>query len=180
VVAESPSRSKSLNTLQKNHFELFGLSPRYALDPAELERAYLAVQQVVHPDRFAAAGESQRRLALQLAARVNEAHQVLREPSQRAGYLCKLAGVDVALENNTAMPRDFLMLQMEWRETLDEIQADPAGLAKLRAEARSKAVDTEMRLQSLIDEHHNFPAAADLTRQLVFIEKFLEDLSHRG
>jgi molecular chaperone HscB len=169
-----------LQALKKNYFDLLGLAKRYALDPAELERAYLALQQVVHPDRFAGAGDTQKRLALQLAGQVNQAHQVLKKPSSRAGYLCELAGVDVGLENNTSMPRDFLMLQMEWRETLEEAGQDAAGLAKLRAEAQSKAVDTQMRLQSLIDEEHNFTAAAGLTRQLVFIEKFLEDLSDRG
>jgi molecular chaperone HscB len=169
-----------VQALKKNYFDLLGLDQRFALDPADLERAYLRLQQVVHPDRYVGAGDTQRRLALQLAAQVNQAHQVLKKPSSRAGYLCELAGVDVGLENNTAMPRDFLMLQMEWRETLDEAGQDHAALVKLGAEAQSKAVDTQMRLQSLIDDEHNFTAAAGLTRQLVFIEKFLEDLSHRG
>jgi molecular chaperone HscB len=169
-----------LQALQKNYFDLLGLTKRFALDPADLERAYLSLQQVVHPDRFAGAGDTQRRLALQLAAQVNQAHRVLKSTASRAAYLCELAGVDVGLESNTSMPTEFLMLQMEWRETLDESRLDSAGLAKLRAEAQSKAVDTQMRLQSLIDDEHNFTAAAALTRQLVFIEKFLEDLSHRG
>lgn len=169
-----------MQALKKNYFDLLGLVKRYALDPTELERAYLSLQQVVHPDRFAGAGETQRRLALQLAAQVNQAHRVLKKPSSRAGYLCELAGVDVGLESNTAMPTDFLMLQMEWRETLDDARPGDTALVKLRAEAQSKAVDTEMRLQSLIDDELNFTAAAGLTRQLVFIEKFLEDLSHRG
>jgi molecular chaperone HscB len=167
-----------VQALQKNFFDLLGLDRRYALDPADLERAYLTLQQVVHPDRFAGGSDTQRRLALQLAAQVNQAHQVLKTPSSRAAYLCELAGADVELESNTSMPTDFLMLQMEWRETLDEARLDPDSLVKLRAEAQSKAVDTQMRLQCLIDDEHNFTAAAGLTRQLVFIEKFLEDLSH--
>jgi molecular chaperone HscB len=169
-----------LHALQKNYFDLLGLTKCYAIDPDNLERAYLAVQKVVHPDRFAGASEMQRRFALQLAAQVNQAHQILKKPSSRASYLCELAGVDLGLESNTSMPSDFLMLQMEWREALDDIGADPIGLVKLRAEAHSKAVDTQMRLQSLLDEEHNYAAAAGLTRQLIFIEKFLEDLNHRG
>ncbi len=183
VAALSPSRflsASGLHALQKNHFDLLGLAKCYAIDPGDLERAYLAVQKVVHPDRFAGASETQRRLALQLAAQVNLAHEVLKKPSRRASYLCELAGVDLGLESNTSMPTEFLMLQMAWRETLDDIGADPTGLVKLRAEAQSKAVDTQMRLQSLLDEEHNYAAAAGLTRQLIFIEKFLEDLNHRG
>lgn len=167
-----------MQALQKNYFELLGLVKRFALDPADLERAYLTLQKLVHPDQFAGAGDTQRRLALQVAAQVNQAHRILESPASRAAYLCELAGIDVGLESNTSMPAEFLMQQMEWRETLDESRLDSAGLAKLRAEAQSKAVDCQMRLQSLIDDEHNFTEAAGLTRQLVFIEKFLEDLSH--
>ncbi len=169
-----------MQALQKNYFELLGLPKRFALDPTDLERAYLTLQQVVHPDRFAGAGDTQRRLALQLAAQVNQAHRVLKSPASRAAYMCELEGVDVGLESNTSMPTEFLMLQMEWRETLDEPGLDSAGLVKLRAEAQSKAIDSQRRLQSLIDDEHDLTAAAGLTRQLVFIEKFLEDLSQRG
>ena len=40
-----------------DHFALFGLPPRFAIDEASLEQAYRRVQSQVHPDRFAAEGE---------------------------------------------------------------------------------------------------------------------------
>ena len=45
-----------------------------------------------------------------------KAYQTLRNPLKRARYLLSLHGVDTQEETNTAMPMDFLMQQMEWRE----------------------------------------------------------------
>ena len=73
----------------------------------------------MHPDRFASAGDAERRASMQWTTRVNEAYRTLRSPVQRARYLLELEGVDVAFETNTAMPPDFLMRQMELREALE-------------------------------------------------------------
>ena len=51
----------------RNHFELLGIAPSFALEPSVLESRYRELQGRVHPDRFAAAPEAERRLA-QLAA----------------------------------------------------------------------------------------------------------------
>ena len=148
------------------------------MDLALLERAYLALQQAVHPDRFASGSDVQKRLAIQMAAQANMAHKTLLAPASRAVYLCELGGADVGLENNTAMPTEFLVLQMQWRETFDEVRDDPAGLDTLRSEAVARASQAQAELTTLIDEQHDYRAAAAVTRQLVFIEKFLEDIRH--
>ena len=98
--------------LSQSHFELLGLPPTYALDSARLESRYRDLQGQVHPDRFAAATEADRRVALQWAARANEAYRTLRDPVDRARYLLGLKGFDTGEETNTAMPADFLMQQM--------------------------------------------------------------------
>jgi molecular chaperone HscB len=71
----------------RNHFELLGLPAQYAVDPARLEHGYRELQSQVHPDRFAAATEAERRVAMQWATRVNEAYRTLRNPLERARYL---------------------------------------------------------------------------------------------
>ena len=50
----------------QNHFELFGLPARFAVDAAALEARYRELQREVHPDRFAAAPELERRVSMQL------------------------------------------------------------------------------------------------------------------
>src|SRR6185369_16712339 len=99
--------------LQKNHFELLGLPIAFSVDPARLERGFRALQTQVHPDRFAAGTEAERRVAMQWATRANEAYRTLRDPVDRARYLLSLRGFDTGEETNTAMPADFLMQQME-------------------------------------------------------------------
>src|SRR6185369_10258809 len=120
----------------KNHFELLGLPARYAVDPTSLERGYRELQTRVHPDKFAAGSEPERRVAMQWATRANEAYRTLRNPVERARYLLSLKGYDTEEESNTAMPPDFLMQQMEWREAVAEARAagDTAALESLRAE----------------------------------------------
>src|SRR3954468_7010629 len=132
----SAAAGKAL-TSSGNHFELFGLQPAFALDVEALERAYREIQSQVHPDRFAHAGDAERRASLQWTTRVNESFQVLKHPVSRASHLLELHGVDVAFETNTAMPADFLMQQMELRETLEEAN-DSASLDALRKELRTE------------------------------------------
>ena len=74
----------------------------------------------MHPDRFAQAGDAERRASMQMTTRVNEAYRTLKSPVRRAQYLLELNGVDVGFETNTAMPREFLMEQMELRERLED------------------------------------------------------------
>src|SRR5688572_32104723 len=100
----------------RSHFELFGLAPAFGLETEALEKSYREIQSQVHPDRFAHAGDAERRASLQWTTRVNEAFQTLKNPVQRASHLLALRGVDVAFETNTAMPERFLMQQMELRE----------------------------------------------------------------
>ena len=101
-------------------FALFDLPVRYALDRAALESAYRGVQGIVHPDRFATASESDRRVAVQWATAANEAVRILRDPVKRAAALCERHGHAIRAESNTAMPAAFLRQQMAWREALDE------------------------------------------------------------
>src|ERR1017187_3969450 len=106
--------------LQQDFFSLFGLPTHFQLDSNSLEQKYRALQTQVHPDKFSHLSETERRVSMQWATHVNEGYQTLRSPLNRARYLLSLHGVDTQEESNTAMPVDFLMQQMEWRETLAE------------------------------------------------------------
>ena len=153
-----------------SHFELFGLSPRFQLDAVALERAYREIQARVHPDRFAHAGDAERRASLQWTTRVNEAYETLKHPVARASHLLALRGVDVAFETNTAMPPEFLMQQMELREALEEAK-DAAGLTSLQKSLSGQKQDLERQIGDAIDLRKDYPAAAGLVRKLQFLEK---------
>jgi molecular chaperone HscB len=162
----------------QNHFELFHLPQKFALDMTALDKAYHEVQNQVHPDKFANAPDAEKRVAMQWATRANEAHKTLKSPFRRAAYLCEINGVDLQTESNTAMPRDFLMQQMEWREALDDAKAakDAAGLNQLDAELRATRKAQVAEIGALLDAQ-DFEQAAQGVRQLMFLEKFGEEVA---
>jgi molecular chaperone HscB len=158
----------------ENHFELFGLEPGYALDADRLERAYREIQARIHPDRFAHAGDAERRASMQWTTRVNEAYRTLKHPVERARYLLELNGVDVAFETNTAMPHDFLGRQLELRETLELAQGekDAGALERLRAGLRAERKELESALGETLDARRDYAAGAGLVRKLKFLDRF--------
>lgn len=162
----------------QNHFELFQLPTRFDVDLAALNAAYHEVQGRVHPDKFARASDAEKRVAMQWATRANEAYQVLKHPLKRASYLCELNGVDLQTESNTAMPPAFLMQQMEWREALEEAQAvnDRAALEQLDQEMQNVRKLVLATIAGLLDKG-DFQQAAQAVRQLMFLEKFGEEVA---
>jgi molecular chaperone HscB len=161
----------------QNHFELFQLPQQFAIDGAALDAAYREVQNRVHPDKYTNASGSEKRVAMQWATRANEAYQTLKNPFKRAAYLCELNGVDLQIESNTAMPRQFLMQQMEWREALEEAKAekDIDALERLDRELRAARKEELEDIGRILDEK-NFTGAALRVRQLMFLEKFAEEV----
>ncbi len=161
-----------------DHFALLGLPRVQGLDGAELDHRFRQVQAEVHPDRHVQAGEAQQRLAMQWATRVNEAYQTLKLPGRRALYLLTLLGHDPQVESNTAMPVEFLTGQMELREAVTEARAagDENALDAARARLLGEVAAEYRRLTGLIDDQHDFTAAAELVRRLMFQEKLLNEI----
>ncbi|MAF05523.1 MULTISPECIES: Fe-S protein assembly co-chaperone HscB [unclassified Herbaspirillum] len=157
----------------QNHFDLFHLPQRFAIDQKALEQAFHSVQGQAHPDKFAHASDAEKRVAMQWATRANEAYQTLKNPLKRARYLCELHGVDLQTESNTAMAPGFLMQQMEWRETLDDAKAgkDIDALEQLNTELLTEKKAEIARIEALLDAG-DYAAAGTLVRQLMFLDKF--------
>ena len=162
----------------RNHFELLGLPVGYSVDAARLEASYRDLQTRVHPDRHAAGSEAERRVAMQWATRANEAYRTLRDPVARARYLLALRGFDTGEETNTAMPADFLMQQMEWREAVAEARQarDAKRLGELRDELAGERSEMLRRLERAIDRDSNYDAGCSLVRKLRFLEKIEEEI----
>ncbi|MDP2143264.1 MAG: Fe-S protein assembly co-chaperone HscB [Gallionella sp.] len=161
--------------LQQDHFRLFGLPRSFAIDATQLDQHYRALQAQVHPDKSAHLSEAEQRLAMQHSTQVNEAYQTLRKPLARARYLLSLQGVDTQEETNTAMPLDFLMEQMEWREAVAEAR-DVEVLDELEARLHRETRELETQLAGKIDADKNYADAAGLVRKLRFMEKLAEEI----
>jgi len=162
----------------ENHFDLFQMPARFAIDVAQLDTAYREMQSRVHPDKFAAGSDAEKRVAMQWATRANEAYKTLKNPLRRAVYLCEMHGVDLGVESNTAMPPAFLMQQMEWREALEDARSE-RDMTQLEAlehslnEVRREIIES---IGALLDQSH-FGEAGHRVRELMFIEKFGEEVA---
>ncbi len=173
--------SMNINSANFQHdfFQLFEIPPRFAIDNAALDQRYRDLQSQVHPDKFSHLSESEQRLSMQWATRVNEGYQTLRSPLARGRYLLSLQGVDTQEETNTAMPLDFLMQQMEWREALQEaLEAKNVdALDVLRDNNRRETKLLQQQLGVQLDESNDMLAAAGTVRKLRFLEKLAEEIS---
>ena len=164
--------------LQSNDFELFGVPEQFAQDRALLEARWKELQREAHPDKFAAQGTAAQRLAMQWSVRINEAYQRLKDPIQRAAYLCELRGASIDAQRNTAMPADFLMQQMEWREALDEADTED-DMDQINDQAASLLREMLLKVEQQLDVEQLAPQAAQTVRAMMFIEKFQADIERR-
>ncbi|ARP84596.1 Fe-S protein assembly co-chaperone HscB [Bordetella genomosp. 8] len=163
-----------------DHFSLFGLPSRFDIDTTQLEQAWREVAARVHPDRYATASPAERRVAMQWAARANEAYRQLRDPLLRARYLCERAGVDLQTESNTSMDAAFLMQQMAWREMLDDVREQGgagAAAAALDSELREAEAALHQQVGRLLDQQGDAAAAALKVREWMFVRKISQELA---
>ena len=164
--------------LQSNDFELFDVPVRFAQDRAALDARWKELQREAHPDKFAAQGAAAQRLAMQWSVRINEAYQRLKDPLKRAIYLCEIHGAPIQAESNTAMPPDFLVQQMQWREALEDAEGIE-NLEEIAAQAMASRQEQLLKIERILDDQKDFAAAAQQVRSLMFIERFGSEVDAR-
>lgn len=164
--------------LHCDDFELFGLPARFEQDAAEIDTRWKQLQRQAHPDRFADQGQAAQRLAMQWSVRINEAHQRLKYPLKRAAYLCELRGAPIRAHDNTAMPADFLIEQMQWREALEEADGS-AALQALSAQVSLRQATLLEQVQGSLDRLGDAAQAAQQVRALMFVDRFAQEIDAR-
>ena len=156
-----------------NHFELFGLPSQFQLDGSLLSSQFRELQKRFHPDNFATASERDRLMAVQKAAQINDAYQVLKHPISRAEYILAENGTEIRGEQQTMQDPMFLMEQMELREELEDIadSSDPESAlfdfdSKVSKMYKQHLASVEQELDQGL-----WAEAADRVRKLKFIAK---------
>lgn len=128
-------------------FEVFGLTPAWAVDRGELRKRLLAASRRVHPDYFGTDPDARRR-AEAATALLNGAYAVLEDDYRRADWLQRsLGGPDENAERQ--MPQEFLMEVLEWNEALEEARDAPAGSPARAALDRLRPALVERRAQTV-------------------------------
>jgi molecular chaperone HscB len=164
--------------MTNNYFELFSLKPQFSIDLSMLESNFRAIQSASHPDRFVTCTSAEKLASMQTATLANEAYLTLKSPALRAAYILALQGINATAETNTKMPHDFLMQQMEWRETLDDAKhaKDLNALENLLTEMQAEAKKLQADLSDDFDAENDLESATGNTRKLIFIDKVCADI----
>jgi molecular chaperone HscB len=140
----------------QNYFELFSLAPDFDINITKLNTQYQQQVAKFHPDKFASSSDNkQKTLALQNTSLINTAFETLKSPLSRANYLLELNGINVFDEKDTQMNVDFLISQIELRESLGIIQTakDEAALDTFIKDISNKIKDNVKKIhQAFIDK----------------------------
>lgn len=133
-------------------FSTLGLSPRFDLEPAEVERAYLARCAGVHPDLARGDPEAARAMAS-----LNSARRVLADAERRADALLLALG-GPSREGEKGLPAGFLAGMMETREAIESAVSASDGTARARERARWEAWAADQRRQGIAEVGGMFAA----------------------
>ena len=164
--------------LQSTDFELFEIQPQFAQDSTVLASKWKDLQREAHPDKFAAQGAAAQRIAMQWSVRINEAYNRLKDPLKRATYLCELNGAPIEAHTNTAMPPAFMMMQIEWREALEEAET-AEELEQIEHQTANYKREQLSKIEQFIDIKHDYVAAANEVRALMFVARFVGEIEAR-
>ena len=163
--------------MTQNFFTLLNLPEAFVVDLKKLDQHYQAIQKEIHPDRFASLNDETKMESVKKTAQVNDAYQTLKSSIRRAEYLLHLYGFDINDEKYTAVPQDFLLQQMEWREELETHIKNKEALEKLASVVTIKKNQKIDLLPTYFDKKNNLPEAIKITRELNFIEKIEQHIS---
>ena len=163
--------------MTQNFFTLLNLPEAFVVDLKKLDQHYQAIQKEIHPDRFASLNDETKMESVKKTAQVNDAYQTLKSSIRRAEYLLHLYGFDINDEKYTAVPQDFLLQQMEWREELETHTKNKEALEKLASVVAIKKKQKIDLLPTYFDKKNNLPEAIKIICELNFIEKIEQHIS---
>ena len=161
------------------YFTLFQLEPQFDIDTDSLEQNYRTLAARFHPDRFASASAFEQKQAVMMSSTVNEAYRTLKNPTDRAAYLLRQQGIDADAPEHTSFAPEFLMQQMEWRETLAEARGgqDQTALPALNTEISGAQQELWQDLREAF-RRQQYEDAAQLVRQGRFLDKLKKEISN--
>ena len=160
------------------YFTLFQLEPAFDIDAESLEQTYRTLAARFHPDKFASASAFEQKQAVMMSSTINDAYRTLKNPIDRAAYLLKTLGIDADAPEHTSFALDFLMQQMEWRETLMEARAesDLKTLENLNDEIHAEQEKLFCDLKQSF-ARQDYDTAAQQVRQGRFLDKLRSEIS---
>lgn len=96
--------------MSDNYFNWLNLDHKFDIDKEKLYQNYIKLQQILHPDKHLHKSGSERIVAMEYAAKINKAYQILNDDKKRAEYLLSLEGIIINQEENNNIHPDPVML----------------------------------------------------------------------
>lgn len=160
------------------YFNLFQLEPSFNIDTEALEQTYRALAARFHPDKFASASAFEQKQAVMMSSTINDAYRTLKSPIDRAAYLLKSQNIDADAPEHTSFSPEFLMQQMEWRETLMDAQMEQNhdAIRALDQEIQNAQSSLYQDLQQAF-EQQDYESAAQWVRHGRFLNKLRKEIA---
>ena len=160
------------------YFNLFQLEPSFNIDTEALEQIYRALAARFHPDKFASASAFEQKQAVMMSSTINDAYRTLKSPIDRAAYLLKSQNIDADAPEHTSFSPEFLMQQMEWRETLIDAQMEQNhdAIRALDQEIQNTQSNLYQDLQQAF-EQQDYESAAQWVRHGRFLNKLRKEIA---
>ncbi len=158
-------------------FALFGLEPRYDVEPSALEVRFRERSREVHPDRHPGASAAERAQAMIRTRALNDAYQVLRQPERRAEHLLARAGLPIG--DHERLDPGFLAEILDLREELADARAAGklADVGRLEAAMKARRADHLAALAPLF-ARGDADALAAIKQHLItlrYVGRYLEE-----
>ena len=160
------------------YFNLFQLEPSFNIDTEALEQTYRTLAARFHPDKFASASAFEQKQAVMMSSTINDAYRTLKSPIDRAAYLLKSQNIDADAPEHTSFSPEFLMQQMEWRETLmdAQIEQNHDAIRALDQEIQEVQSSLYQDLQQAF-EQQDYESAAQWVRHGRFLNKLRNEIA---
>lgn len=160
------------------YFNLFQLEPSFDIDTEALEQTYRALAARFHPDKFASASAFEQKQAVMMSSTINDAYHTLKSPIDRAAYLLKSQNINADAPEHTSFSPEFLMQQMEWRETLMDAQMEQNhdAIRALDQEIQEVQSNLYQDLQQAF-EQQDYESAAQWVRHGRFLNKLRNEIA---
>ena len=173
---------KSLQPPPSDYFALFGLKPRLAISPDELQKTFYELSRALHPDRFVRKPEREREYSLEASSVLNDAWRTLRNPVARGEYVLKQNGFDIGEQRSKNVPPELLEEVFELNMAIEEVRGGDEGarpqLDLARANFGNMLGDVDGQLETLFRKWDETQSRDDLAaiRALLNRRKYIQNL----
>lgn len=161
-----------------NYFEILQLPIDFSVNQTDLNQRYKELLKATHPDKYSQGSQAEQSIAIVKTAQINDAYNCLRNPLLRAEHILQLYGYSCEAEQVTIKDAQFLMSQMTWRESIQDLPNaanSREAFAQLEDKLTQELAHFNQQLEQCI-QAKQWTQAQELVLKLKFMIKLQEEL----